>query len=103
MLFANDLSKPEGPVLLSDGSWLVVEMGADRGCVTHISRDGKSRRIIARTGCPNGLAPDRSGNIWVAESNPRNPALLRVTMDGEVETFLTSCGTKSFLFPNDLA
>jgi gluconolactonase len=102
MIFCTGLSVPEGPVLLSDGSFLVVEMGSDRGCVTHISPDGKEKRIIARTGRPNGLAVDRHGNIWVAESGDL-PALLRLTMDGQVEVFVTECDGEPFLFPNDLA
>jgi len=101
MIFTSGLSVPEGPVLLPDGSWLVVEMGADRGCVTHISPDGKTKRVIAKTGRPNGLAVDREGIIWVAESQV--PSLLRLTMDGKVEVFLTECDGEPFLFPNDLA
>ena len=102
MIFATDLSRPEGPVLLPDGSWLVVEMGPERGCVSRVSADGKSRRPLARTGRPNGLAVDREGTIWVAESiNP--PSLLRLTMDGEHEIVLTGCDGEPFLFPNDLA
>jgi len=100
-IFASDLSVPEGPVLLSDGSWLVVEMGPDRGCVTHISLDGGTKRMIARTGRPNGLAVDKDGIIWVAES--QTPSLLRVTMGGDVEVFLDECDGEPFLFPNDLA
>jgi gluconolactonase len=68
MVFAKDLSVPEAPVLLPDRSWLVVEMGLDRGCVTHLSPDGKTRRVVAKTGRPNGLALDKEGVIWVAES-----------------------------------
>lgn len=101
MIFASDLSVPEGPVLLPDESWLVVEMGPDRGCVTHISPDGQTKRMIAKTGRPNGLAVDKDGVIWVAES--QEPALLRMTMNGEVEVFLTECNGEPFLFPNDLA
>ncbi len=101
MIFTSGLSVPEAPVLLPDGSWLVVEMGADRGCVTHISPDGKTKRVIAKTGRPNGLAVDREGIIWVAESQV--PSLLRLTMDGKVEVFLTECDGEPFLFPNDLA
>ena len=102
MIFADDLSRPEGPTLLPDGSWLVVEMGEDRGCVTHISADGKIKRVIAKTGRPNGLALDKDGIIWVAESiNP--PSLLRLTMDGQAEVFMTACKDEPFLFPNDLA
>jgi gluconolactonase len=101
MIFSSDLSVPEGPVLLSDGSWLVVEMGPDKGSVTHISPDGQDKRIVAKTGRPNGLAVDKDGYIWVAES--QDPALLRLTLDGEVEVFLKECNGEPFLFPNDLA
>ncbi len=101
MIFASDLSVPEGPLLLADGSWLVVEMGPDRGCVTHVSADGQTKRRLARTGRPNGLAVDKDGVIWVAES--QDPALLRMTMDGAVEVVLTACGDEPFLWPNDVA
>lgn len=102
VIFAANLSEPEAPVLLPDGSWLVAEMGAGKGSITHISADGKTRRIIAKTGRPNGLAVDKQGIIWVAEStNP--PSLLKVTMDGNVEIFLKEYRGAPFLFPNDLA
>ena len=101
MIFTRNLSSPEGPVVLHDRSWLVVEMGADRGCVTHISPDGESKRVIARTGRPNGLAVDRDGFIWVAES--KTPTLLKLSMEGEFEVFLADCHGESFMFPNDLA
>jgi len=101
MIFAEGLDHPEGPVLLPDRSWLVVEMGLERGCVTHISTDGKSKRVIAKTGRPNGLAVDNGGTIWVAESvNP--PSLLRMTMDGHFEVVMTECEGEPFVFPNDL-
>jgi len=102
VIFARDLSTPEAPVLLKDRSWLVVEMGLERGCVTHISADGRGKRMLAKTGRPNGLALDRDGVIWVAESlNP--PSLIRLTMDGKAEVAVTECDGESFLFPNDLA
>ena len=97
--FATDLHLPEGPVYLPDGSWLCVE-DAPRGTVTLLSADGQTRRVVARTGRPNGLAVDRDGVIWVAESG--EPLLLRVAMDGRAESFLTGCGDERFLFPNDL-
>jgi len=100
MIFASGLSSPEGPVALPDGSWLVVEVGADRGCITQISSDARSKRIVARTGEPNGLAVDKDGFIWVAELKP--PSLLRVTLEGKVEVIATSCDGEAFLFPNDL-
>ena len=98
-VFATGLFFPEGPVVLPDGTWLVVE-GGERGCVTQISADGKTRRTIAVTGIPNGLAVDSGGFIWVAE--PQVPSLLRVTLAGKVEVFLTGCNGEPFLYPNDL-
>ena len=101
MIYATGLGAPEGPISLPDGSWLCVEMSADRGWVAHISPDGQEKRVVARTGRPNGLAVDRHGAIWVAESSV--PSLLRVTLDGRIETTLTACNGEPFLFPNDLA
>ena len=100
MIFTRGLRHPEGPVALADGSWLIVEAGAGRGCVTQISRDGQSRRTVAQTGRPNGLAVDHEGFIWVAESE--TPSLLRVSMDGHIEVVATECDGEPFLFPNDL-
>lgn len=100
MVFANGLSNPEGPVSLPDGTWLIVEGGASRGCVTHIGSNGREKRVIKKTGRPNGLAVDSTGAIWVAESE--RPSLMRVTMDGKAEVVATDCDGEAFLFPNDL-
>jgi gluconolactonase len=100
MVFATGLSNPEGPVALPDGTWLIVEGGAERGCVTHISGEGQTKRIIQKTGRPNGLAVDSKGVIWVAES--KTPSLVRLTMDGKAEVVATGCDGEAFLFPNDL-
>lgn len=101
MIFAGDLKNPEGPVRLPDGNWALVEMHPERGWVLWLSADGKSRRVIARTGRPNGLTIDREGTLWVAESmNP--PSLLRMSQDGKFEVFATGDDTGPFLFPNDL-
>jgi gluconolactonase len=99
MLFTNQLIFPEGPVALKDGSWLCVQ-GEPAGCVTHLSADGRRHTIIAKTGRPNGLAIDKNGDIWVAES--RNPSLVKITKPGKTEVFLTGCNGEPFLFPNDL-
>jgi gluconolactonase len=100
MIFASDLEAPEGPVVLPDGSWVIVESGAKRGSVTHISADGRTKRVVRDTGRPNGLAVDAAGAIWVAES--KTPSLLRLTLDGHVDVVATECDGEPFLFPNDL-
>jgi gluconolactonase len=99
-IFVDDMSFPEAPVLLPDGNYLFVEMGEERGCVTWISQDGESRRLIARTGRPNGLAIDSGLNIWVAETSQR--AMLKLHLDGEYERFVEDCHGEKFLFLNDL-
>lgn len=100
-IFVDELEFPEAPVLLPDGSFLFVEMGPDRGWVIKVSRDGKNRRVVAKTGRPNGLAMDRDQNIWVAETNQQ--ALLRLNLHGDYMQFATDCDGKEFLFLNDLA
>jgi len=100
MIFASGLQNPEGPVALPDGTWVVVEGGAERGCITHISADGMTKRVVKKTGRPNGLAVDAAGVIWAAES--KTPSLLRVTLDGKSEVVATACDGEAFLFPNDL-
>lgn len=95
------LSSPEGPVLLDNGDFLVVEMGADAGTVSRIdTKTGHCVRIV-RTGRPNGLAVDASGVVWTAESE--HPSLLKVFPDGKTEVVLEGCDGVPFLFPNDLA
>ncbi len=100
MIFSSGLNFPEGPAVLPDGSWLVVEMAAQPGCVTQISPDGRDKRVIAKTDRPNGLAVDRNGYIWVAES--AQSALLRMTLGGKTELIASACDGQPFLWPNDL-
>jgi gluconolactonase len=100
-IYVNDLLNPEGPVLLPDGSICIVEMHPSRGWILRLSEDGKKRRVIAKTGRPNGMTLAADGTLWVAESvNP--PSLLHVTLEGKVEIIATSCEGEDFLFPNDL-
>lgn len=100
VLFFTGLSLPEGPVLLADGSWLVTELALARGCVTWIDPSGSERRVVARTGRPNGLAVDRDGAIWVAESF--EPSVIRLTIDGARTVWAGSCGDEPLLWPNDI-
>jgi gluconolactonase len=100
-VFAVGLGFPEAPVLLPGGDLLVVEMDPGKGCITRLARDGATRRTIAQTGRPNGLALDRDGFLWVAETAQR--ALLRMDLDGRSETIADGCDGAKFLFLNDLA
>ncbi|WP_306120734.1 MULTISPECIES: SMP-30/gluconolactonase/LRE family protein [unclassified Roseitalea] len=97
-VFASGLGAPETPRFHPQGGWLCVEM-AGRPGVTLVAEDGASRQI-APAGCPNGLAIDANGVAWVADTVP--PALLRVSMDGNVETVMTAGDAGDFLLPNDL-
>ena len=100
-VFASQLGFPEAPVLLPDDSFLFVEMSPDKGCITHFSKDGSTRKVLATTGRPNGLARDRNGIIWIAETAQR--AVLRMSGDGKCETFADASHGEPFLFLNDLA
>jgi gluconolactonase len=102
MIFASGLSGPETPRLLpSDKSWLLVEMGPPRSGVTHISRDGAELSLVARTGLPQGLAPDLDGNIWTLNNDPV-ASLMRITLDGQLEVIADSVEGKPMLLTNDL-
>ncbi len=100
MIFARGLREPETPRLLPDGDWLVVEMTRP-GSITRVSRDGRTVRRLATVDRPNGLAVGSHGVLWVAATHPE-PALLRVTSDGRVDTFLTAACGRPLLLPNDL-
>ena len=98
MIFLKDVSNPEGPVCLEDGSWVFTEM--DLGAISHVSSGGAARRIITQTGLPNGLTIDLKGNIWVAEAKQR--ALLQVDLSGRVTECSRGSPELPFLLPNDL-
>ncbi len=100
MIFCTGLALPEGPALLDDGSWLFTELALERGCVTHVDATGATRRVVARTGRPNGIAVDRSDTIWVAES--LDPRIVRLVLDGRAETWASCCEGEALLWPNDL-
>ena len=100
MVFAYGLQNPEGPVALPDGTWLIVEGGAERGL-----HHPHQRRRQEQARNQEDRPPQRPGRrcrrvIWVAES--KTPSLLRVTMDGKCEVVATGCDGEPFLFPNDL-
>ncbi|MGA2455826.1 MAG: SMP-30/gluconolactonase/LRE family protein [Solirubrobacteraceae bacterium] len=99
MILTSDLAQPEGPLLLADGTWLVTELDVKRGTVTRIGADG-SRRALAKTGRPNGLALSADGAVWVAES--LDPALIRLELTGEFTRELSHVEGLALLWPNDV-
>ena len=63
---ADGLAFPEGPVALSDGSVLVVEIGA--GAVTIVAADGNRHTLAQVGGGPNGAAIGPDGAVYVANN-----------------------------------
>ena len=98
--YAEGLGFPEAPVPLPDGGFLFVEMDPAKGCITRFDRGGRTRTVVARTGRPNGLALDRQGFVWVAETAMR--ALLKLALDGNFEIAANAWDGKPFLFLNDV-
>jgi gluconolactonase len=64
---AEGLEFPEGPVVLDDGSVLVVEI--KRGTVTRIDpKDGSVERIVSTGGGPNGAALGPDGKLYLCNN-----------------------------------
>jgi gluconolactonase len=62
-VFAEDLAFPEGPVVLEDGSVIVVEIG--RGQLTRCWRGGRKEVVAITGGGPNGAAIGADGALYV--------------------------------------
>lgn len=95
------LDQPEGPVVLSDGTILLVEMGEARECVTRLDRTLGPVPFARPGGRPTGLAVDGDGCIWVAGGTDNS--LVRLSPKGEVLATIAGDDHGPFLFPNDLA
>ena len=67
---------PEGPVALSDGSVLVVEI--ETGRLTRVAADGTKTTISQHTGGPNGAAIGPDGKGRAPGSAP--PAIASTTI-----------------------
>ncbi|WP_413992380.1 SMP-30/gluconolactonase/LRE family protein [Labrys okinawensis] len=119
-IIASGLKFPEGPVCLSDGSVLVVEI--ERGTVTKVHGDGLISVVADVPGGPNGLAvgPDdkiyicnNGGFSWRSVKNYRlvsgtatdyNGGRIE-TLDlrtGRVDVLYNSCDGRGLRGPNDL-
>lgn len=118
---ASGLQFPEGPVALSDGSVLVVEIA--RGTLTRIGADGSADVVAEPGGGPNGAAIGPDGKIYVTNNGgcfqwhevagfllpgpvPRaweGGRIERIDLDtGEVEVLYDGCDGRRLRAPNDL-
>ncbi|MEY2476331.1 MAG: gluconolactonase [Actinomycetota bacterium] len=124
-IVTDGLRFPEGPVVLPDGSVVVVEINAKR--VTRVGPDG-TKTVVAETGGgPNGAAIGPDGALYVCNdggfqftdlggmllpfgehgvTEPEDYAggsIQRVDLDtGAVETLYTECDGVPLKGPNDL-
>lgn len=107
-IIAEGLAFPEGPVVMADGSVIVVEMNAGR-----ITRcwDGGRKEVICETGGgPNGLAIGPDGALWVCNNGgigatgPGSEGRIeRIDLaTGTCERIYESCEGIALGGPNDL-
>jgi gluconolactonase len=119
-LIASGLEFPEGPIWLTDGRVLVVEI--KRGTLTAVSPDGSVERVATLGGGPNGAAIGPDGKVYVCNNGGfewfdvggivapgPQPAdyiggrIQRVDLDtGEVEDLYTECDGNPLRGPNDI-
>jgi gluconolactonase len=117
---ASGLGFPEGPVWMSDGGVIVVEIEAGR--VTRIGPDGGKRTLAETGGGPNGAAigPDgrlvvcnnggfewhKIGGLTIPGHQPRDYSGGRIERidlaSGAVEVLYRRCGEHDLRGPNDL-
>ena len=119
-IIAEGLRFPEGPVVMQDGSIVLVEI--DRGTITRVWGDGKTEVIADPGGGPNGAAIGPDGALWICNNggfkyNEINGLLVpgncpddysggrieRVDLaTGKVERVLDTVEGQSLKGPNDL-
>ena len=63
---ASGLEFPEGPIAMSDGSVLVVEI--KRGTLTRVHPDGAVERVAETGGGPNGAAIGPDGKVYICNN-----------------------------------
>ena len=63
---AEDLACPEGPVMMDDGSIILVEIA--RGQITRVRPDGSKQVIAKPGGGPNGMAIGPDGALYVCNN-----------------------------------
>lgn len=112
-IIAEGLGFPEGPVVMEDGSVIVVEIAAGR--VTRCW-DGRKETVCEIGGGPNGAAIGPDGALWICNNGGMNPERMvsllgpaaagrieRVDLsNGKVERVYDSCDGIPLEGPNDL-
>ena len=119
-VLATDLEFPEGPVVMPDGSVVLVEIRGKR--LTRVYPDGRKEVVAQIPGGPNGaaLGPDgkmyicnNGGFSWIPTGKMIMPgpqpddyqggSIQRIDMQsGKVETVVERCGEHALRGPNDL-
>jgi gluconolactonase len=108
------LGFPEGPVVMADGSVILVELGIGR--VTRCWGDGRTETVAEPGGGPNGAAIGPDGALYVCNSggidlarqgNATGPGsegrIERIDIaTGRVERLYESCDGLALSAPNDL-
>jgi gluconolactonase len=117
---ADGLLFPEGPVALSDGAVLVVEICGQR--LTRIDPDGRKTVVADVPGGPNGAALGPDGKVYLCNNGgfewhridgllfpghraqgDREGSIQRVDLaTGQLETLYTECDGRPLQGPNDL-
>lgn len=69
-ILAEGLAFPEGPVMMDDGSVIIVEIEAGR--ISRVMRDGKVQTIATPGGGPNGAAIGPDGALYVCNNGGFN-------------------------------
>jgi gluconolactonase len=120
-VIASDLQFPEGPVVMPDGSVVLVEIR--RQTLTRVYPDGRTEIVAKIPGGPNGAALGPDGKMYICNnggfswasgpggvimphgqaSEYRGGSLQRVDLQsGKIETLFESCGDRRLNGPNDL-
>lgn len=118
---AGGLRFPEGPVVVADGSVLVVEIAA--GVLTRVRPDGSKEPVADLGGGPNGAAVGPDGALYVCNNGAyfdyvdtdgitvphagsagwQQGSIQRVDLaNGEATTLYTHCGDHRLRAPNDI-
>jgi len=90
---ASDLSFPEGPVALPDGSVVLVEMM--KRCITRIMPDATKQVVAEIAGGPNGLAIGPDGALYLCN----NGSTYAITAARSQNKFIMALPTLDHLTP----